>query len=199
MNKKSKILTIFIVALAIFIINLISINSYKNTFTNINNNPQQNILYKQHSKENELSSKSLDGDYISVREKIPPHQTGYKQAEILLSINNSYDDMTLVGLVVAANLNPIHAKIDEGIDGFGDKHIKMSGLNDGYNMLEYIVFYTYGNNEETHTEDFTSSSSYVYIKHQTSPGVIAASVIVPLVVLTGLGLSFYFYKKNKNK
>jgi len=183
---KTKILSILLMIITVININFLVLKPSKNLCLNINNQAQNNLVL--HNKNMGLQSPSIKLE--------KPIQSGYKKATVKMIVDkpDQYNNYQLLGLKVFSNGKEVNSKVKEGFKSPGLKHITMYHLYDGYQKIEYMIIYN--EHDNLSHEMYTNDYQFINIKHQTSPGVIAAIVIVPIFVLNVLGaMLIYFYRR----
>jgi|GEM_PF-1827224 len=188
--KKAKLLTIFIFAIFIAVINLITINGVK--FKN-NNQMQTNNMH-------------LDISDVTVEAQDPGQIKGKHYAEGYVDLNNPDKSNTFSEFRVFLFLpnkipNQKQLQLKETPSDFGKhKHIIITGLHDGKNQLYYEVAYK----DKAGMPIIQRCHHALYVTIQNEPhkknlaAIIVPSVIVPLVVI-GIAGGIYYYIDSKKK
>jgi len=187
--KKAKILTIFIFAIFIAVINILSLKSQ----------PLNNINY--------INSKILNSNkYPSVLVK-NFQQTGEGKAEAIVSLIKEDElNITPVSARVFLNnsqLDSKFVKVDGGINPFSNKHFTITGLKCAKLSFKFVLDFDDVKDDNSHY-CIQSENTLTITKWKTVPlkknlaAIIVPSVIVPLVVISIAG-GIYYYIDSKKK
>jgi len=185
--KKTKLITIFIIAIFIAALNFISMNSFNNTFVGNDVVSQNYVIPLGNSAWISGTSPKQSGDRKASGEVELSCTKGakFKLKDFKVDTQNGASKKSAIVV------------IKEGTSEFGLKHITISDLYVGNNKLTYHLIYNDGTDHDI-TQPQSLSVMIKPVKSNTA--IIVTAVIVPLVlIVVGAGIYYYINSKKKEK